>query len=134
MIISYSWTTPAVIVGEKEVTRREWDPHYAARFRDGMHCQAYDKSPRVHGKPFGIVELLGMPYVEVSSNDPQEDWRREGFEYLTRIGAKVHGSSPLMVWESWRLFPQPFYVVRFRLVGLNAYGESLREVELRRAA
>ena len=126
LIISFSWTTPAVVAEVKRVTRRDWDREYAKFFTKNMLCQAYDKSPRVGGKQFGVIKLTREPYLESTAIAPAIDYRLEGFEHLTRIGATVQGMTPAELWDEWHVRPQVLYVVRFRLVELTKYGEVLR--------
>jgi len=118
-IISYAWTTPAVKARRKGCTRREWDNVYAAKFHKGDLCQAYDKSPRNGGKPFGIVRLTEDPHKERCCDIPEEDWENEGFEYLTEIGVTLHGSQPIEIWNSWKQSPELIWVVRFELTELS---------------
>lgn len=118
-IISFSWTTPAVKARQKSVTRREWDDAFARRFSGGELCQAYDKSPRAGGKPFGLVRILVRPYLEPSNEIPGDDWKKEGFEYLTAIGARVNGRTPADIWRQWTLAPVMLYVVRFDIVRID---------------
>lgn len=118
-IISFAWTTPAVKVLEKIVTRREWDDNYAMRFNKGDFCQAYDKNPRIGGKPFGIIELTAKPYKEWSNLPHMDEWRNEGFEYLTNIGAQINGQTPAMIWLDWHQNPRYLWVVRFQVVNLS---------------
>jgi hypothetical protein len=63
-IISFAWTTPALLAGSKCVTRREWDKKYAESFEAGEYVQAFDKSPRAGGKCVAIIELTQKPYLQ----------------------------------------------------------------------
>lgn len=113
-IISCAWTTPALISGHKTCTRRDWNERYARGFKAGDLVQAYDRSPRNGGRPVAIIRLTADP--EYTSLVPDEDWRREGFEYLRSIRATVNGATPLDVWASWRLHPRKVWVARFEMV------------------
>jgi hypothetical protein len=66
--ISFAWTTAAVQAQCKDVTRREWDDDYAARFQKGEVVGALDKLFRAGGKQFGTIRLLEKPYKESESN------------------------------------------------------------------
>ncbi len=114
--ISFAWTTPAVRIMVKCVTRREWKPEHAKKFHKGDLVGAYTRQPRYGGAQFGIIRLLRDPYEENTRDVPEEDYRNEGFEYLHRIGAKVNGLTPEQLWRSWHLFPQILWVIRFEVV------------------
>jgi len=116
-IISFAWTTPALIALEKTVTRREWDDDYAKRFRRGDYVQAYDRSPRYKGKQVATIQLTRDPYKEWSNLC--SDWHEEGFEYLSKIGAKLNGRTPRDVFEDWKINPVMLWVVRFEVVNLS---------------
>lgn len=59
MIISFAWTTPAVVMREKCVTRRDWAAKTIQQFEHAAMTvalvEAWDKSPRFGGKCFGKV-------------------------------------------------------------------------------
>ncbi len=118
--ISFAWTAPALLVGRKTVTRRDWSDAYARRFQAGDHVAAYDRSPRFGGKRVAVIELEHFPYQESTAVMPSEDWEREGFAYLASIGAKVDGVTPREFWEGWMDDAVTLWVVRFRLVSLGA--------------
>lgn len=81
MIVSFSWTTSALLAGRKTVTRRGWDASYAKRFKPGMLVQAYDRSPRNGGKRVAIIRILSVTY-EADADAPDSDYEAEGFDYL----------------------------------------------------
>jgi len=56
-IISFAWTTEALLKGKKTQTRRFWDDKYARKFKAGDLVQAYDKNPRSGGKPVAIIRI-----------------------------------------------------------------------------
>lgn len=64
MIISYAWTTEALLRGLKRCSRRDWKDDYAKRFKSGRQYQAYDRNPRVGGERVGIIEMTCDPYKE----------------------------------------------------------------------
>lgn len=119
MIISFGWTSPAIIARRKNVTRREWDPRYADRFYEGQVCDAWNTSPRnVRGNPRKIatIKLTAKPYLEEARLAPDEDWEGEGFAYLTEIGRMVHGHTPEAMWRGWKINNPALWVVRFEIV------------------
>jgi hypothetical protein len=122
-IISFAWTTPALVARRKTVTRRAWQPSYAASMKDGQLCAAWDKSPRAKGKKVGVIRLVGDPFLESTALMPASDFEAEGFNYLGMIGATVNGWSPRQLWEHSKRFPTDLWVVRFEIVSLE--GESV---------
>jgi len=124
-IISFAWTTPALVAGAKTVTRRDWKPRWAAGFRDGELVAAYDRQPRYRGKQVATIRLTRSPYRESTADAPAEDYLAEGFKYLTEIGAKVDGHQPETLWRAWHLYPRDLFVVRFELVETTAHGKGL---------
>jgi hypothetical protein len=115
-IISFAWTTPALLAGRKTVTRREWDTDYALRFQEGELVAAYDRSPRAKGKQVATVRLTRAPYVEEAAKAPDDDWEGEGFAYLTERGFTLHGLSPREMWDGWKADNPLLWVVRFEVV------------------
>lgn len=118
-VMSFSWTTPALLAGEKTVTRREWQPKYAARFHAGDLIQAWNRQPRFRGAArVATIRLTETPYVERLNDVPDEDWDGEGFAFLEAAGAKVNGHTPRELFEWWRhpACTGSVYVVRFELV------------------
>ena len=119
-IISFAHTTPALVAGEKTVTRRDWKPSHAATFKKGEIVQAWDKSPRFGGKKIAEIKLTRAPYIESTAKAPDEDYAAEGFEYLAARGALIDGIAPITFWRLWRDDPRMMYVVRFELVTARA--------------
>jgi hypothetical protein len=117
-IISFAWTTPALLARQKSVTRRQWKPEYACRFKSGDICLAYDKQPRYGGKPIAKIRLICDPYEENSRDIPWEDYIGEGFVFLTEKKVLVDGLAPSEVWKAWKLFPRMQWVIRFEIVEL----------------
>ena len=62
-IISFAWTTPALLAGAKTVTRRDWKGRHGMAFHEGDFVQAWDRSPRVGGKQVATIQLTESPYV-----------------------------------------------------------------------
>lgn len=125
MIISFGWTTPAILARRKTVTRREWDPRYADRFYEGQVCDAWNTSPRnVRGNPRKIatIRLTAKPTYELTRQAPPEDWEREGFEYLSANGHKVGKLTPEELWNQWHRHDNyaRLWVVRFEIVEVVA--------------
>lgn len=80
-IISFAWTTPALLAGAKTVTRREWDDEYARRWKPGDIAIAYNRSPRAHGEPVAKLKIISVTH-EPDFFAPSSDYEAEGFEWL----------------------------------------------------
>lgn len=122
MIISFAWTTPALLAGQKTVTRRDWTPQHAARFHAGQLLDAWNYSPRVvqrNPHKVAVIRLLQDPYLELSSEIPAADWYAEGFEYAMQHDLRFrHDVTAKDVWEFWKAEPHYQWVVRFEVVEL----------------
>ena len=120
MIISFGWTTPALLSGNKTVTRRDWNPKHAAKFKAGMLVDAWNTSPRnVKGSPHkvAVIRLTADPVLEETCFVPPADWYAEGFEYMTQKGLRIDGVDTITWWDMWHLTPGlHLYVVRFEVV------------------
>lgn len=137
MIISFAWTTPAVVIGQKTETRRDWSPKTFAMIKkamdEGRLVDAWDKSPRFGGKEFGKVRILNLVEAEDSRTIPEGSWQKEGFHVLTMLEAKIGKSSPIDVWEFWKNEnDQDQVVVTFEVVSLNDHGQTLKEETMAR--
>lgn len=128
MHISFGHTTPALITGNKTVTRRDWKPRHAAHFKAGMVCGALNTDQRVGGQKVGEIRLTAAPLHESTTLAPDTDWWDEGFSFLSDHDLKVFGASPVAIWRQW-LYEAPvtLWVVRFELLSLTPFGEELRQ-------
>ena len=123
-IISFAYTTPALLAGVKTVTRREWAAKYANSFRAGELITAYDKSPRVHGKPVAKIRLTAAPTLQPDSSAPDSDYEAEGFGWLERnpqhlpAGGNVAWMETVSreTFDRWRDSGGQHWVVRFELL------------------
>jgi len=121
VIISFGWTTPALLAGIKTVTRRDWNPKHAARFHAGDLIDAWNTSPRnIRGSPCKVatIRLTNDPYQEWTNEAPEDDYEKEGFRWLEEHGLTINGISPGVLWDRW---DSPFehqclWVVRFQLI------------------
>lgn len=123
MIISFGWTTPALLAGMKTVTRRDWKPQHAEKFKAGMLVDAWNTSPRnTHMNPHkvGTIRLTQDATIEFTRDAPSGDWYEEGFDYLEKRGLKVGRDTPRELWNRWLIpeFHTRLYVVRFEVVEL----------------
>lgn len=141
MIISFAWTTLAVIANHydppgKTETRRDWSPKTIAQFQKliGNTVDAWDKSPRFFGKHFGTIVVRDVIAEEYSNTIPDEAWQKEGFDRLTAIGRGF--SAKWFAEDTWRHWIEPVEhegelrawtqtVLVFELADLNEYGHKL---------
>ena len=112
-IISYAWTTPALIALRKRCTRREWDDAYALTWHKGDYAAAYDRLPRAGGKQIGIVRLTASPYKERTGLMPDADYDNEGLKWMEEQGLLILEKNPREFWEEWRASDEELWVVRF---------------------
>ena len=89
MIISFAYTTGALLQGRKTVTRRAWkDSTFAIWCRafdmDRFEHDAYDKLPSAGGHKVGTIRMTCRPYKERLKDMPAADVKAEGTgRYLT---------------------------------------------------
>jgi hypothetical protein len=126
-IISFAYTTPALLAGAKTVTRREWNDDYAARFVADELIAAYDRSPRFKGKQVAIIQLTDRPRYEPNALMPPDDYAAEGFEWLAahpEVLPRAAQNFPYAFsregFDAWRTNGYSMWVVRFRLVEVVA--------------
>lgn len=132
VIISFAWTTPALLAGAKTVTRRDWSPAHAAKFRAGDVVDAFDKLPRAHGKKIATIRITRDPYLQWTDAIPLHDYVREGFIWLDDHGQR---ETVARIVEYWHIRPRPVYVIEFELVevlardgGVLAAGGQVRDI------
>lgn len=126
-IISFAWTTPALLAGVKTVTRRAWNPDYARSFKPGELVLAYDRSPRVGGKKVANLEIRSVRW-ERDHDAPDSDWAAEGMQFIherpalwpiNQSGPRRRGVRGLAIdpsWEhfcAWRMGGGFSWVIRF---------------------
>jgi len=116
-IISFAHTTPALIAGEKTVTRRNWKTDYAFQFKEGMHLQAWNKSPRYKGIKVAEIVLTCDPFREYTKAMPDIDYKNEGFKWMLLNDVKLGNILPTYkYWFDWKRRNELLWVVRFELV------------------
>jgi hypothetical protein len=116
VIISYAWTTDALLAGRKTCTRRDWNRDYAARFLEGTVHDAWNRSPRIGGQKVGNVRIEQVPYREATRNIPDADFEGEGLKFMEEKGLLIRGITPREWFERWRASNEILWVVRFKLV------------------
>jgi uncharacterized protein YqfB (UPF0267 family) len=127
-IISFAWTTRALLAGAKTCTRRDWTERHAATFHAGDIVQAYNKSQRSGGRRVALIRLTADPSLEPLAEMPDSDYEAEGFRWLFEqdeaLAARINGRlrddfisqrcSP-EGFEAWRRSEDFMWVVRFVL-------------------
>lgn len=120
-IISFAYTTAALLAGHKTVTRRYWNPRHANMFKPGETVQAWDKSPRFGGKKVAEIKIIAI-YQENSKDMPDEHYAKEGFQYMldNKIPIGKRGKYPIWTdesyWRAWKGAQDDVYVVEFELI------------------
>lgn len=123
-IISFAWTTPALLAKVKTVTRRFWQHAYAAKFQPGDEVAAYDRSPRFGGKRVCTIRIISVTY-ESTADMPDSDYEAEGFAYMERIGKGRPNLTSREAFDEWRKTAEEMFVVRFKIVADNAKQEKM---------
>lgn len=125
-IISFGKTTPALLAGEKTVTRRDWAQKHARMFHAGEVVQAWSQTPRVPGaERVATIRLTEAPTLQWTRTLPAEDFAAEGFAYMEREGLLLDGVPVREVWANWQRWPQLLYVVRFELLEVGSGAEGM---------
>jgi uncharacterized protein YqfB (UPF0267 family) len=121
-IISFAWTSPALISGHKTVTRRDWDDSYARRFSAGELVAAYNRSQRQRGQQIATIRLTAAPACEPMSAMPDSDYEAEGFGWFEAHPAALpptHLPSTLREFDAWKRNGGSQWVIRFELVSIE---------------
>jgi len=113
-VISFAWTTEAVLAGQKTCTRRDWVTRYALSFKQGELVQAWDKLPRAGGKRVGTIRLTEAP---INSNQyPEADYWNEGLGWMMQQDIPLNGSAAWNLWQQWETEKPWLWVVRFEFL------------------
>lgn len=122
-IISFAWTSPALIAGHKTVTRRGWDDDYARRFRPREIVAAYNRSPRHRGEQIAQLRIVSVTF-EPDEDAPDSDYDAEGFAWLEAHPEALPKSGRLgylervsrAAYDQWRHEGGCSWVCRFEVV------------------
>lgn len=81
-IISFAWTTAALLKGKKTVTRRRWKKPLV---KVGDLAQAYNRSPRFQGRRVAIIKILKVSQERLCDITDKEE-RKEGHLWYNAKG------------------------------------------------
>jgi hypothetical protein len=137
-IITFAWTTPALVAGAKTTIRQPWSETIASRFHAGSEVAAYDRVGNSGGRQVACIRLTDAPVHQRFCDIPDEDYEREGWAWLHAHADLLPGYIKASdfsreSFEKWRSRPGGIWVVRYELVGLTPYGVALLAKLLRRA-
>lgn len=111
--ISMGRTSPPWVNKEKAVTRRNWMTSTARKFQNDTYYMAWSRQRQFGGEPIGIGKITGDPFRQHTSMMVDDDYVREGFEFLDRkYGKKV-------LWDAfirWEQSRQILTVVPFEVL------------------
>ena len=138
--ISFAWTTPALLAGQKTMTSRFWKTdEYAQTFKIGEPIYALDTQYWLGGKPLAVIRLQ-EPLYQLVPPGPWEgsavaktalllpsDWQDEGFEYMSVNRWLLDGLEPIRLWESWQANVPDRHVIRFTVEELTDWGKTCLE-------
>lgn len=124
MIVSFCYTSKALVAGAKTVTRRWWSDKHARWFQPGRVFDAYNRLPRVKGAR-KIAECRVVS-CERTGDFPDADIAAEGFDYLAALGI----TAPLEDVYRWREYCRlrPPFVLRFDVIDTFIAVEDLDAV------
>lgn len=117
-IISFAWTTKALLEGKKTQTRRFWNDKYAKTFRAGQLIQAYDKNPRAGGKPVAIIRLTCDAWKQKLQDLTHRQFLAEGGFMYWKHG---HEFIDMMLSQGKG---DKVWVLEFELVAVAVHGEK----------
>ncbi len=122
-VISFAWTTAALLAGAKTCTRRNWSPNYARKFHKGDLVAAYDRSPRFGGKQVVTIRLTCDPYLENTAKMTSADYDAEGLHWMAEnnilmpvSAARGRYVSAQDFFRQWRFAAEDVWVVRFEVL------------------
>jgi hypothetical protein len=89
--MSFAYTLAPFLAGVKSRTRREWMGDYAKSFKKGVNVVALNRNYMYGGKRIAIIELTADPFVQNTSKMTEEDFVKEGFQYMSEKGILFRG-------------------------------------------
>jgi len=132
--IPFTWTTPALLAGQKIMIRRDGIEGDFVGFLSGQFVWAYDYPPRCGGSPVAALHLLDDPNVESTLELSDHDYVDEGFAFLEQFPFLIPESiHPLRkLFRIYQSVDYSLWVLRFEVVELTPEGRRMAERLFRR--
>jgi uncharacterized protein YqfB (UPF0267 family) len=128
MIISFPWTTQALLDGKKTVTRRDWPELHAKKFRVGAIVTAYDKQPCWGGRPMARIQIVSVRRESLNELYADPSYARAQLKGEGRsLARRGRIYRAFLESEAWR--PVPCRVSTRRAFNLSGSKLSLRQTE-----
>jgi len=127
--IPFTWTTPALLAGQKSVIRQDWLEEEVADFQAGRFAWACDYLQQAGGAPIAVIRFTSDPVREPTSQLTDHDYEEEGFAFLERLSFPVpeHVYPLREFFHLWKSIDIPLWVLRFEVVELTPEGRSMAE-------
>jgi len=124
VILSFGYTTDALLAGVKTVTRRDWHDKYAQQWmnRVGELADAWNTSPRVISKNPHRIATIRLLGVQLTQSYPDEDYELEGLRWMEDnglampVGYHRDPVKPSVYWRAWQQYRPLLYRVEFEVV------------------
>jgi len=128
--IPFTWTTPALLAGQKSVIRRDWLEEEVADFQVGRFAWAYDYIPQAGDAPIAVIRFTNDPIREPTSLLTDHDYEKEGFAFLERFAFPIpeHVHPLREFFHLWKSMDIPLWVLRYEVVELTPEGRRLAEL------
>jgi hypothetical protein len=120
-LISFAWTTAALLAGAKCRTRRGWNDAYARKFIaaywNGDSVAAWDRLPQAHGRKIAEIILTREPFKQRTSQMTEQDYIAEGLAWMESKHLLIKGMLPRQFFEAWKALDDLLWVIDFKLRG-----------------
>jgi len=128
-LISFTWTTPALLAGQKIMIRRDGVKDDFVGFLSGQFVWAYDYPPRYGGNPIAALHLLDDPNIESTSELSDHDYVDEGYAFMEIFPFLIpERIRPLRKhFQTYQSIDYPLWVIRFEVVELTPDGRRMAE-------
>ncbi len=133
-IMSFAWTTPALLANRKGCTRRAWGGKHAGMYKTGDVVQAWDKLPRTRaGHHVAWIRLTENPHWEFLATMPDSDYEAEGYAFFEEHPELLpQKSGPMgtswVAFNAWRSTNVGMWVIRFQLEEVLVWPEYMLDM------
>jgi len=138
MIISFGWTSWALVAYRKRTTWRDWTAEHAAKFQAGHVADAWNKNPRAGGRRIGQIFIIGIERANTRDMTPN-DYVDEGFAFLDMYPQLIPAKSPIDDFTTcahylhwWRGQGEDLYKVRFEVDSIEPWAAAELESQIER--